>query len=157
MSQTDNDLAQRIDRLESRAAIAELFADYAHGCDKRDSPDRFLAIWHDDAAYLLGHPMGDRKGIEEIRQSLKDIWDFTEESHHWITNVVIRFTGDDTAQADADTICHCKLADGPEVLVSGSYLAELERRDGVWRFAVCDLEVHWQKEVDLTLLEVEAV
>jgi hypothetical protein len=71
MSLTD---AQEIDQLKSRNAISELFADYAHGCDKRQSPDRFLAIWHDDAKYLLGEPMGDRFGIEEIRQALKDIW-----------------------------------------------------------------------------------
>jgi ketosteroid isomerase-like protein len=153
MSLTD---AERIDRLESRAAIAELFADYAHGCDKRESTDRFLAIWHDDASYLLGDPLGDRKGIDEIREALSDIWAMTDESHHWITNLVVRFAGADTAQADADTICHCKLANGPEVLVSGSYLVELERRDGTWKMAVCDLDVHWQKEVDLRLPEVEA-
>jgi gamma-hexachlorocyclohexane dehydrochlorinase len=153
MSQTDT---QRIDRLESRAAIAELFADYAHGCDKRESTDRFMAIWHDDATYLLGEPMGDRQGIDEIRQALADIWEATDESHHWITNLVVRFSDDDTAQADADTICHCKLADGPEVLVSGSYVVDLERRGGVWKMAVCDLTVHWQKVIELTLPEVEA-
>jgi ketosteroid isomerase-like protein len=153
MSQSD---LQRIDRLESRAAIAELFADYAHGCDKRASPDRFMRIWHDDATYLLGEPLGDRHGTEEIRQALADIWQMTAESHHWITNLVIRFADDDTAQADADTICHCKLADGPEVLVSGSYLVDLERRDGEWRMAVCNLDVHWQKEIDLKLPEVQA-
>jgi ketosteroid isomerase-like protein len=153
MSQSDT---VRIDQLESRAAIAELFADYAHGCDKRESPDRFLAIWHDDATYLLPEPLGPRKGIDEIRQALSDIWDTTDESHHWITNLVVRFAGADTAQADADTICHCKLADGPEVLVSGSYVVDLERREGVWKMAVCDLTVHWQKVIDLKLPEVEA-
>jgi gamma-hexachlorocyclohexane dehydrochlorinase len=153
MSLTD---AQEIDQLKSRNEIAELFADYAHGCDKRQSPDRFLAIWHDDAKYLLGKPMGDRFGIEEIRQALKDIWEATDESHHWITNVVVRFSGPDTAQGDADTICHCKLADGPEVLVSGSYDVEFERRDGRWKIAVCDLQVHWQKVIDLKQPEVEA-
>jgi gamma-hexachlorocyclohexane dehydrochlorinase len=153
MSLTD---AQQIDQLVSRNAIAELFADYAHGCDKRDSPDRFMRIWHDDAKWLLGEPMGDRDGIAEVRQALSDIWEATDESHHWISNVVVRFTGADTAQGDADTICHCKLAGGPEVLVSGSYLCDFERRDGEWKIALCDLEVQWQKEIDLRLPEVEA-
>jgi ketosteroid isomerase-like protein len=149
MSLTETSLTERIDQLESRAAIGELFADYAHGCDKRHSPDRFLGIWHDDAKYLMGEPLGDRSGIDEIRQALADIWEMTDESHHWITNVVVRFSDPDTAQADADTICYCKLADGPEVLVSGSYVVDCERRAGEWKMAVCDLKVHWQKEIDL--------
>ena len=152
---TDTSLEQRIDQLESRTAIAELFADYAHGCDKRDSPDRFLSIWHPDARYILGEPLGDRSGIDEIRQVLGDIWKMTDESHHWITNVVVRFTGSDTAQADADTICHCKLANGPDVLVSATYAVDCERRSGGWKMAVCDLKVHWQKEIDLRLPELE--
>jgi ketosteroid isomerase-like protein len=153
MSRSDT---ERIDQLESRNAIAELFADYAHGCDKRHSTDRFMAIWHDDATYLLGEPLGNRKGIDEIAQALADIWETTDESHHWITNLVVRFGDANTAQADADTICHCKLADGPEVLVSGSYVVDLERRNGVWKIALCDLTVHWQKEIDLKLPEVAA-
>jgi gamma-hexachlorocyclohexane dehydrochlorinase len=153
MSRSDT---ERIDQLESRNAIAELVADYAHGCDKRQSSDRFMAIWHDDAAYLLGEPLGNRKGIDEIAEALADIWEMTDESHHWITNLVVRFGDANAAQADADTICHCKLADGPEVLVSGSYVIDLERRNGVWKIALCDLTVHWQKEIDLKLPEVAA-
>jgi ketosteroid isomerase-like protein len=156
MSLTDTSLAEHVDQIESRTAIAELFADYAHGCDKRQSPDRFLGIWHDDAKYMMGEPLGDRQGIDEIRQALRDIWALTDESHHWITNVVVRFTGADSAEADADTICYCKLADGPEVLVSGSYLVECERRDGQWKMAVCDLNVHWQKEIEFKLPETDA-
>jgi hypothetical protein len=70
--------------------------------------------------------------------------------------VVVRFAGADSAQGDADTICHCKLADGPEVLVSASYVVDFERRGGVWKIAMCDLTVHWKKEIDLRLPQVEA-
>src|SRR5689334_8682075 len=150
MSQTETDLAERVDQLESRAAIAELFADYAHGCDKRHSPDRFLAIWHDHATYAMGE-LGEHHGIEQIRDALANIWSLTDESHHWITNVVVRFAGADSAQGDADTICHCQLADGPEVLVSASYVVDFARRGGAWKIAMCDLTVHWQKEIDLRL------
>lgn len=153
MTTSETDLSLALDRLEARAAIAELFADYAHGCDKRTSPDRFLRIWHDDAKYLM--PLADRDGIGEIRQALRDIWALTDESHHWITNIVIRFTGRDSAQADADTICYCKLHDGPEVLVSGSYVVDFERRDDEWKIAVCDLDVHWQKAIDLGPADAE--
>ena len=44
----DDTIVGRIERLEARAAIERLMADYAFGCDQKDA-QRFLGVFHDDA------------------------------------------------------------------------------------------------------------
>ena len=48
-----DELATRIDRLESRYDIEALVSNYCHGFDKRDY-ERFLAIWWDDCIWKIG-------------------------------------------------------------------------------------------------------
>ena len=50
-----DELATRIDRLESRYDIEALVSNYCHGFDKRDY-ERFLAIWWDDCIWKIGFP-----------------------------------------------------------------------------------------------------
>jgi ketosteroid isomerase-like protein len=143
---------ERIDQLESREAIKTLMADYAFGCDQHDR-DRFMRIWHDDAEYVVGGIFGTANGAPEIEKTLEGIWASSPETHHWITNVTVNFDMTHAAEGDAHTICYVKNSEGDELFVSCDYANRYERRgDGDWRLAVCKLDVHWWKKVELETL-----
>ncbi len=61
-------LTQRIDELESRAALRDLVTDYCLGFDTHDW-DRFISIWHADAVWEIGPPFGTFTGARGHSQS----------------------------------------------------------------------------------------
>lgn len=137
-------LDERIDELESRTAIAELSAKYAHGVDAKDD-SIFLPIWHDDAKFGIGGEFGHFAGPDGMRDANKAIGDAWDQTHHWITNLVIEFQDKDHATGRADTTCTCIDRKGVYVMVSATYSDEYERRgDGMWRFKVRNLVVHYR-------------
>jgi uncharacterized protein (TIGR02246 family) len=144
-------LVERLEKLEARAAIGELMADYAHGCDEQDA-ERFMRIWHDDALYDLGGGFGSATGHEEIRAKLAEIWELSPETRHWITDVTVDFAGADKATGNAHTLCFVNNAEGQELFCSAWYDNVYERRDGAWRIAECHLTVHWWKQLDFNTL-----
>lgn len=152
MSETQTiSVEERIDQLEARGAIRELLADYAHGCDRHQA-DRFIRIWHEDAVWNVGGAFGTATGAEEIEKVLNDIWTASPETHHWITDVTVRFTGPDSAEGDAHTICYVRNAEDDELFVSCDYDNTYERRNGQWRVATLTLKIDWWKKVELETL-----
>jgi gamma-hexachlorocyclohexane dehydrochlorinase len=133
----------RLDELESRNAIAELSAKYAHGIDGKND-DIFLPIWHEDALFNIGGEFGRFAGRENMLAAMRSIEKAWEQTHHWITNLVVEFQDSDHATGRADTTCTCIDHDGVYVMVSAIYDDRYERRDGLWRFAVRDLIVHYR-------------
>jgi uncharacterized protein (TIGR02246 family) len=144
-------LLERLEKLEARAAIGELMADYAHGCDEKDA-DRFMRIWHEDAVYDLGGSFGVATGHEEIRPKLSEIWELSPETRHWITDVTVDFSAPERATGNAHTICFVQTADGTELFCSAWYDNVYESREGTWRMAECHLTVHWWKQLDFNTL-----
>jgi uncharacterized protein (TIGR02246 family) len=144
-------ILDRLDRVESRNEIDELLADYAFCCDRHDA-DRFMGIWTDDAEYHVGGAFGDASGKEEIRKVLDGIWESSPETHHWITDRIVRFADADAATGEAHTICHVKNAEGQELFVSCDYDNRYVRQDGRWLISACRLDVHWWKTVDLVAI-----
>jgi uncharacterized protein (TIGR02246 family) len=138
-------LLERVERLEARATIRELMADYAHGCDEQDA-DRFMRIWHDDAVYKIGDASRE-VGVEDIRKRLDAIWEMSPETRHWITDITVDFESSDRATGNAHTICFVKNSAGEQGLCSAWYDNVYTERDGVWKIAECDLTVHWFKNV----------
>jgi gamma-hexachlorocyclohexane dehydrochlorinase len=135
MTLDPSDLHARLDRMESRAAIAELVAHYCHGVDKYDA-ETFMSIWHEDAHFNMGPPIGASSGHQDIRQTLENvIWPGWRETHHWTVNLVVRFDGPDRAHGVCDTSCVGIMADGITQLIAASYTDTFERRDGEWRIA----------------------
>ena len=65
----DDQLMLRLDRLESRVAIAALASDYCHGFDKRDEAC-FMNIWWQDCVWDIGPPFGRFDGHEGVRATL---------------------------------------------------------------------------------------
>jgi len=125
----------RLDQLESRTAINDLVAGYCEGTDRRDG-ERFFALWHEDAAYLIPGGRGDFYGMEGIRRSQEVIAAAWKQTFHWTTNHTVKFETADRATGRSDCFAICQHMDGEKIsLVGCTYLDKYERRDGVWKFA----------------------
>ncbi|WP_280342004.1 nuclear transport factor 2 family protein [Nocardia neocaledoniensis] len=132
----DNELSlvERIDLLESRAALNDLVANYCHGMDKHDL-DLFLSIWHPDAEFLPGEPFGAFRGTNEIKRATTDlIWTGLPHTRHLTMNFVPQIDGD-RAIGRADVSGEATDPSGTTAVISASYEDVFERRDGVWRIS----------------------
>lgn len=137
-----DDLAARIDRIESRIAMHELVSDYSHGFDKHDW-DRFLAIWWDDCVWEIGPPFGSFEGHAGVTKAVKEIlWPAWLASSHFTTNLVIRFHGIDRADGVCDVDCIGTTSDNQAQTVSATYTDLFERRNGVWKIAHRHVKMH---------------
>jgi len=141
-----DELRRRLDRLESRAAVDALMANYAFGSDRREI-ERLLAVFHADAVYAVGAPFGTSTGHAAIAATVRTMWSGAEETHHWITNVVVDELEGDHAMADAHALVYVRTAAGPEGFLSAAYRVACERRDGAWRVAEMTVRTDWQKRV----------
>ena len=70
------------------------------------------------------------------------------ETHHWITNVTVDFTGMDSASGEAHVITYGRDISGAEGFLSAVYRNQYERRDGVWKATSIALEIQWFKQVE---------
>lgn len=141
---TVEQLLERIDRLESRAAMRDLVTDYCHGFDRGDF-DRFLAIWWDDCTWDIGPPFGEFAGHAGIEKAVKEVlWPVWRETHHLTTNLRIRFDGPDDAHGECDVDCMgATRADDLVQMISATYRDHFQRRDGVWKIKRRDVTMHY--------------
>lgn len=132
MKETPTELSERIDELESRAAIMELGARYCLGIDRRDLPV-FLSIWHEEAEYVVGRRNGRFKGHSELASALDFVAESYVSTHHWTTNHIVEFDSTDRARAVSDSFAICVSPDGKPCLVAATYDDKCERRHGNWK------------------------
>lgn len=142
------DDTQFLDELRSRQEIERLVAEYCHGCDKHDL-DRFLAIWHPDAAWKIGEPYGDFYGTADIRRGLELVWSALPQSHHWTTNLVIDFDDGEHAHAISDCTADGEDAEARTITISATYYDKFERRNGRWAFSDRTCNIHYFKALQL--------
>ncbi|ODU07399.1 MAG: hypothetical protein ABS81_01180 [Pseudonocardia sp. SCN 72-86] len=133
-NENQGSLEERIDRIESRTAVAELVAGYCEGVDRQDL-DRFMGLWHEDASYLIPGGRGDFHGTDGIRASQEVIAKAWKETYHWTTNHTVAFETRDRATGRSDAFAICTHHSGEISLVGATYNDVYERRDGVWKFA----------------------
>ena len=131
-----DELATRIDRLESRYDIEALVSNYCHGFDKRDY-ERFLAIWWDDCIWKIGPPFGDFSGHSGIHEAIHQVlWPAWAQSQHVTSNLVLTFTDADNATGVCDVDCMGLLTDSAEAtFVGATYRDRYQRRSGCWKIA----------------------
>ena len=150
---TDSSWQARLDRIESRQAIEDLASNYCHGFDKRDE-DRFLSIWWSDCVWNIGPPFGSFEGHAGILTALHDVlWPAWGMSQHITSNHVVTFSDDDHAVACCDVDCTGVLSESPAAtFVGATYTDHVERRDGVWKIAQRDVEIHYFNSFEGTTL-----
>lgn len=135
-------LEQRIDQLESRFAMLDLVSDYCLGFDKHDF-ERFMNIWWEDAVWEIGPPFGTFEGTEGVTRAVKDIlWPAWSASTHFTTNLRVTFDGPDSADGICDVDCIGTTSDGQAQTVSATYRDRFERRNGVWKIALRNVQMH---------------
>jgi 3-phenylpropionate/cinnamic acid dioxygenase small subunit len=143
MSISLEDLARRVDELESRAALRDLVTDYCRGFDNRDW-ERFISIWHEDAVWEIGPPFGTFHGHEGIRQAVYEIlYPVWRETHHLSSNLKLGFDGPDKAHGVCDVDCMGATQDDIVQMISATYTDDFERRDGTWRIAKRNVVIHY--------------
>ena len=136
-------LTGRLDRLESRAAMRDLVSDYCHGFDKRDWT-RFIAIWADDCIWDIGPPFGVFEGLDGIRTAIYEVlWPAWERSLHLTTNLRIEFTNDNRATGLCDVSCTGTLADGSTQIVGATYTDVFCRREARWQIQTRKVTMHY--------------
>jgi len=87
------DLANRIDRLETIEAIKQLKATYCGICDANHDPDRITTIFSEDGEWE-GRGIGHAKGHAEIRELFVGFQRAISYSQHMVINPVIHVDGD---------------------------------------------------------------
>ncbi len=139
-----SDLAKRLDILESRIAIRDIVSNYCLGFDNHDWA-RFIGVWHEDAIWEIGPPFGTFTGHTEIQSAVDDIfYPFWRETHHLTTNLVIEFTGDDSATGICNVDCMgAAIEEGVVQMVGATYRDDFERRDGQWKIAKRNVTMHY--------------
>lgn len=129
------ELARRVERLESEQAIRRVAHDYCVGADQRDA-GRWLGAWTPDAVWQVS---ADRamSGQAEILTGVQRQWESFPQMQHGTVNHTIDLDPDDPDRAGgrSDVVLHVQRTDGTWVTGGGTYLDEYLRVDGCWRIA----------------------
>lgn len=136
-------LLQRVDELESRAALRDLVTDYCLGFDNHNW-DQFIGIWHEDAVWEIGPPFGTFTGHDGIREAVMEVlYPVWRETHHLTTNLRLEFVDADHARGVCGVDCMGATKDDVVQMISATYADEFERRDGVWKIAKRTVTIHY--------------
>jgi gamma-hexachlorocyclohexane dehydrochlorinase len=136
-------LLRRVDELESRMALRDLVTDYCLGFDTKDW-NRFIGIWHEDAVWEIGPPFGTFHGHEGIREAVFDVlYPVWRETHHLTSNLRVTFADADHAHGICNVDCMGATADDIVQMISATYTDDFERRDGSWKIARRQVEIHY--------------
>jgi gamma-hexachlorocyclohexane dehydrochlorinase len=144
VTEATDDVAARLDRLESEAALTRLVHDYCQAFDDR-ALDRFLALWHDDATWEM-LPGTVLEGREGIRTATEAAWGSLRATRHLTTNLLVAIDGD-TATGASQALAFVQSPDGTWTQMVATYTDSYERRDGRWALARRSAVPHLQAPV----------
>jgi uncharacterized protein (TIGR02246 family) len=131
---TDAALLKRIDRLEARAEIAELCADYAQASDDRDM-DLLSSCFADDAWMSSKDGMMNCQGKDGIVKMFEGRFAVLGPSYHWTHDHKVRFDDNDPDKAYGLVFGHAEVFRNKQTLVAAMrYNDEYKRVNGKWLF-----------------------
>ncbi|MCL7466704.1 nuclear transport factor 2 family protein [Phaeovulum sp. NW3] len=131
----DQNILQRIDRLESRNAILEIISKYCKACDDRDVP-LLRSIFTEDAVVRSQDGMMEGVGIDRVMEVYRKRFEVLSISVHWTHDTVITFDDADPDKATGEVFCHAEAHRNGQTLVGSlRYIDEYRRETGVWKFA----------------------
>lgn len=138
---------------DDRFEIQDVLFRYARAVDRLDYAS-IAACYFDDATDVHGSYTGDVAGlVEDIRTRHRTI----DSSQHFISNVLVEFTGDDSA--DVESYCLCFLRQAPAepggeqelAIIRCRYVDRFERRDGAW--GIADRVVVYDESRTVTMVD----
>lgn len=128
-------LEQRLDRLESRAAIAELCVRYNIACDSRD-----MALLEDcltpDVHFASRGGQIDADGRAAVMEAYRAIFAVRGPGFHWTHDRIVRFDDADPDSAEGIIFAHAESTpDGQATITGFRYDDRYRRVGGQWRIA----------------------
>jgi len=128
-------LAHRIDRLESRFAIAELVTDYAIACDEHDMA-KLVDLFTDDAAFDSPSGAMVARGRVAIEAMFIELFKVRGPAFHWTHDHTVRFAEADMDRASGTVLAHAETSPSDIVsLAAMRYYDDYRREAGRWRIA----------------------
>lgn len=129
------DLAERVDRLESRNAISELVSSYAIACDEHDMP-RLAGLFTETAMFDSPSGVMRAQGREAIAAMLVELFKIRGPGYHWTHDNFVRIDESNLDRATGLVLSHAETTpDGTVSLAAMKYNDVYHREDGIWRFA----------------------
>jgi uncharacterized protein (TIGR02246 family) len=127
-------LEARLQRLEDRDAIHQLFIDYGRHLDAGDF-DAYASLFAEDGEVILG-PMGRATGRDNIRDLMRKILDGRVGSaFHIISSPAVTLDGDAATSEVMWTVIRRDPQGNPQLGGLGRHVDRLVRRNGEWKIA----------------------
>ena len=141
-------LEQRIARLEARAEIAELIANYCFAVDERDT-DRIGACFTRDGVFRSVDGVMDATGRDAVIAQFHGRFAVLGASNHFTHDRTVSFDATDPARATGLVNAHAEVARNGEALwTSLRYEDEYRLEEGRWRFRVRTLSFFYYVRPD---------
>jgi len=146
-SETHDNLAARIQRLEDIEAIKWMIVRYAQGADQNNNPDILMPLFADDAVWDAGERFGRHVGKQAIHDFLQGSGSFIGWTLHYMVSPAIKITEDGrTAQAfwylwETANMPHAQTHEPEAMWIGGTYDTELAKEHGEWKFKKVNLHI----------------
>ena len=127
-------IEERLQRLEDRDAIHQLFIDYGRHLDAGDL-DAYVSLFAADGQVMLG-PMGKASGRDAIRALMGRVLARAGASYHLITSPSVSLDGNRATSSVMWTVVARDAEGKPKLAMLGRHEDELVREDGTWRISV---------------------
>ena len=132
---TEIALAQRIDRLESRADLAELCSAYCMACDDRDMP-RLASLFTQDIHIRSVDGAMNATGVADAIAMFNRMFGIRGPSYHWTHDRFVAFDPEDLDRATGVVLAHAETTPNGIVSIAALRYNDVYRREaGRWRFA----------------------
>jgi uncharacterized protein (TIGR02246 family) len=126
-------LLLRIDRIESRTAIAELCTAYARACDDRDM-EKLASLFTPDCTFKSQDGSRNHTGRDAIIAMYKVRFAALGPTYHWTHDLQIEFDDSNPDIARGELLGHAECFRNGKAMVAAMRYTDVFRRDnGVWR------------------------
>lgn len=125
---------------QDHAAILDLSGRYAHAVDLGD-PDGWASCFTSDGSFEA--PGQTTRGTEELRKFADGMKSLPAPFRHLPSNLVIDGEGDRASMISYVTVL--RVESPPRIVFLGRYEDQLEKVDGVWKFARRKVLIDWSE------------
>lgn len=137
---TEQAIASRLDRIESRLEIRELITDYCITVDDRDM-DHLRTLFTDDVRFFSPSVPMKAEGADQAIDMFIEILGIRGPGYHWTHDVMIRLDDHDPDQATGLVLAHAETTPNGVPSIAGiRYEDKYRRVDGKWKFAARTLK-----------------
>jgi len=129
------EIASRLDRLESKEDIRSLVSKYAEACDQQDL--KYLeSLFTENAEFNSPNGMLNSKGRQSIIEMYEEVFQTRGPSFHWTHDVRVEVNSDNPSKATGTVYSHAETTrDGIASLAAMRYDDEYSNSEGTWKFS----------------------